>query len=134
MGLTSTPYFLCFHYFGSVTAHSHFSISYTAHGLLFLSFRAPLSSFTSSRLICFSYGPVIYYSCRLGLMGFLSVCQLFFVRVAGLFPSTWASEMAINNWNPRLSPLLTQFYNTLCKKIFIIYNHHMCIVKDFVSW
>ena len=80
-------------------AHSHFSTSYTAHGLLFLSFRAPLSPFISSRPICLSHGPVIHYSCRLGLMGFLSVCQLFSVRIARLIPSTWASEMAINNKN-----------------------------------
>ena len=97
MGSPSTPYFLCFHYFGSTATHSHFSTSYTAHGLLFLSFRAPLSPFTSSRPICLSHGPIIHYSCRLSLMGFLSICQLLFVRVARLLPSTWASEMAINN-------------------------------------
>ena len=40
----------------------------------------------------------IHYSCRLGLMGFFfSVRQLFSVRIVGLIPSTWASEMAINN-------------------------------------
>ena len=97
MDLPSTPYFLCFHYFGLAVAHSHFSTSYTVHGLLFLSFRAPLSPFTSSRPICLSHGPVIHYSCCLGLMGFLSICQLFSVRVARPLPSTWASEMAINN-------------------------------------
>ena len=32
MGLPLTRYFLCLHYFGLVVAHSHFSISYTAHG------------------------------------------------------------------------------------------------------
>ena len=32
MGLPLTPYFLCLHYFGPITALSHFSISYTAHG------------------------------------------------------------------------------------------------------
>ena len=100
MGLPSTPYFLCFHYFGPVVAHSHFFTSYTAHGLLFfLSFRAPLSPFTSSRPICLSHGPVIHYFCRLGLMGFPSVCQLLFVRVARLLLSTWASKMAINTFN-----------------------------------
>ena len=31
MGLPLTPYFLCLHYFGPTVAHSHFSISYTAH-------------------------------------------------------------------------------------------------------
>ena len=75
--------------------HSHFSTSYTTHGLLFLFFRAPLSPFTPSRPICLFHGPVIHYSYRLGLMGFLSICQLFFVHVAGLLLSTWASKMAI---------------------------------------
>ena len=41
-----------------------------------------------SRPICLSHGLVIHYSCRLGLMGFLSICQLFFVRVVGLLFST----------------------------------------------
>ena len=97
MGLPSTPYFLCFHYFEPAVTHSHFSTSYTTHGLFFLSFRAPLSPFTSSRLICLSHRPVIHYSYRLGLIGFLSICQLFSVHVAGLLLSTWASKMAINN-------------------------------------
>ena len=100
MGLPLTLYFLYFHYFGPTTAHSHFSTSYTAHGLIFLFFRAPLSLITSSRPICLSHGPVIHYSCHLGLMGFLSVCQFFSVRVAGLLPSIWASEMAINIYPP----------------------------------
>ena len=99
MGLPSTPYFLCFHYFELAVTHSHFSTSYTAHGLLFLSFRAPLSLFTPSMPICLSHGPVIHYSCCLDLMGFLSICQLFSVRVARLLLSTWASKMAINTFN-----------------------------------
>ena len=68
--------------------HGPFSFStlYTAHGLLFLSFRAPLSSFTSLRPICLSYGPVIHYSCRLGLMSFLSIYQTLFC------PCCWASS------------------------------------------
>ena len=66
MGLPSTFYFLCFHCFGSAAAHSHFSTSYTAHDLLFLSFRAPLSPFNSS---------IISWACDalflpLGLNGF----------------------------------------------------------------
>ena len=73
MGLPSTPYFLCFHYFGPAADHSHFFTSYTAHGLLFLSFRAPLGPFTSSRPICLSHGPVIHYSCHLSLMVFFSI-------------------------------------------------------------
>ena len=38
--------------------------------LLFLSFRASLSPFASSRPICLFYGPVIRYSCRLDLIVF----------------------------------------------------------------
>ena len=98
IGLLSTPYFLCFHYFRPAAVHSHFSTSYIAHDLLFLSFRAPLNPFTSSRPICLSHGPVIHYSCRLGLMSILSICELLSVHVVGLLPSTWVSEMAINNW------------------------------------
>ena len=35
MGLPLTPYFYYFHYFGLAVTHSHFSTSYTTHGLLF---------------------------------------------------------------------------------------------------
>ena len=62
----------------------------------FLSFRALLSPFTPSRPICLSHGPVIHYSCRLGLLVFLSIYQLFPIYVVGLLLSTWASKMAIN--------------------------------------
>ena len=100
MGLPSTPYFLYFHYFGSAATYSHFSTSYTAHGLLFFfffpSFRAPLCPFTYSIPICLSHEPIIHYSCRLGLMSFLFVCQLLSVRGAGLLLPTWASKMALN--------------------------------------
>ena len=96
MGLPLIPYFLCFHYFEPAVTHSHFSTSYTAHGLLFLSFRAPLSPFPSSRPICLSHGPVIHYSCCLSLMSFLSICQLLYVHVAGLLLPTWASKMVLN--------------------------------------
>ena len=40
--------------------------------LLLLSFQAPLGPFVSSRPICLFHRPVIHYSCRLGLMVFLS--------------------------------------------------------------
>ena len=79
----------------------------------FLSFRAPLSPFTCSRLICLSHGPMIHYSCRLGLMSFLSIYQLFFVRIAGLLLSIWTSKMAINNQKQALNlyfPLSYQSY------------------------
>ena len=65
-------------------------------------FPGSLSPFTSSRLICLSHGPMIHYSYRLGLMGFPSVCQLLYVRVVGLLPSTWASKIVINTTNDYL--------------------------------
>ena len=108
MGSPSTPYFLYFHYFGHVVAHSCFSTSYTVHGLLFLSFRAPLSPFTSLRPICLSHGPVIHYSYRLGLMGFLFICQTLFC------PCCWASSSHLGFQNgPQHSQIQNQrFTNT----------------------
>ena len=55
--------------------------------MLFLSFRASLSLFTSSRPICLFHEPVIHHSCRLGLMVLPPVCQPFAALVAGLFSS-----------------------------------------------
>ena len=100
MGLLSTLYFLYFHYFGPTVAHSHFSTSYTAHGLLFLSFRAPLSPFTSSRFILF-----ILWACDplflpFGLNG-LSI------RLPTLFcPCCWASPfyLGFRNGHQHLVP------------------------------
>ena len=65
-------------------------------GMLFLSFRAFLSSFTSLRLICLFNEPMIHYSCRLGLMVLPPVCQPFAALVAGLSsfhldPQKWPS-------------------------------------------
>ena len=67
---------------------------------VFLSFWAPLSSFTSSRPICLSHGPMIHYSCRLGLMGFLSICQTLF------YPCCWASSshLGFQNGLQHLAP------------------------------
>ena len=58
-------------------------------GMLFLSFRASLSPFTSSMLICLFHGPVIHYSCRLGLMVLPPVCQPFAALLLGFLLSTW---------------------------------------------
>ena len=100
MGSPLTPYFLCFHYFGPAVAHSCFSTSYIANGLLFLYFRAPLSPFISSRPICLSYGLVIHYSCSLGLMDFLSICQTL------LCLCCWASSsyLGFQNDSQHLAP------------------------------
>ena len=59
-----------------MTALSRFSTSYTAHEMLFLYFRASLSSLASSRPICLFLRPVIHYSYRLGLMVLLSTLSI----------------------------------------------------------
>ena len=68
-----------------------FSLYFLHHrlpmGMLFLSFWASLSPLTSSRPICLFYGPVIHYSCRLGLMVFPFICQFFVALVVGLSSS-----------------------------------------------
>ena len=69
-----------------------FRSSYSAHGMLFLSFMASLSPLASSRPIYLFVGPVIHYSCRLSLMGFL----LFILSILcgphyWAFMSAWAS-------------------------------------------
>ena len=61
-------------------------------GLLVLSFRSPLSLFASSRPIFLFHGSVIHYSCRLGLMVFLSSYQLFSAHVAGFLLSIWIPQ------------------------------------------
>ena len=61
-------------------------------GLLVLSFRSPLSLFASSRPICLFHGSVIHYSCRLGLMVFLSSYQLFSAHVARFLLSIWIPQ------------------------------------------
>ena len=130
IGLSSTPYFLCFHYFGPATAHSHFSTSYTAYGLLFLSFQAPLSPFTSSRPICLSHGPVIHYSRCLGLMGFLlNLLTLF-------FPYCWASSCywaPLPNWASTLPSFkgIVNDDDDVCILLFFIIP---LLVSWFVSW
>ena len=68
-------------------------------GMLFLSFQASLSSFTSSRPICLFHEPVIHHSCRLGLMVLPPVCQTFVALVAGLSafhldPQKWPSTLS----------------------------------------
>ena len=67
-------------------------------GMLFLSFRASLSPFTSSGPTCLFYEPMIHHSCRLGLMALPLVCQTSTALVVGLFafqldPQKWPSTM-----------------------------------------
>ena len=106
-------------------AHSHFSTSYTAYGLLFLSFQAPLNPFTSSRSIFLSHGSVIHYSRCLGLMGFLLNLLTFF------FPYYWASSCY---WPP-----LPKWASTLPSFKGIVNDDDVCtllffIIPFLVSW
>ena len=50
-----------------------FSNSYSAHGMLFLSFLASLSPLAFSRSMYTFVGLVTHYSCRLGLMVFFTI-------------------------------------------------------------
>ena len=76
---------------------SHFSTSYTIHGMLFLSFLASLSPLASSRPSYLFVGPVIHYSCRLGLMGFCYLfCQFFVALIIGLFCRPRLLQMDLN--------------------------------------
>ena len=77
---------------------SHFSTLYTAHRMLFLSFLVSLSPLASSRSIYLFVGPVIHYSCRLGLMDFCYLfCQFFVALIIGLsFCLPGLPQMALN--------------------------------------
>ena len=56
-----------------MTTLSHFSNSYSAHEMLFLSFLTSLSPLAFSRPMYIFVGPVTHYSCRLGLIGFFAI-------------------------------------------------------------
>ena len=71
---------------------SHFSNSYFAHGMLFLSFLASLSPLAFSRHMYIFVGPVTHYSCHLGLMGFFAIYSVNFLWSSSLGSSVcWAS-------------------------------------------
>ena len=60
MGLPLTHYFLCLHYFRPIVAHSHFSISYTAHEYaisLFPGFFKPICLLKAHLFISWTYNP-----------------------------------------------------------------------------
>ena len=60
-GLSSTPYFLCLHYFGLTVTHSHFSISRIAHGFttsLFLGSFRPICFFKAHLFILQACDPL----------------------------------------------------------------------------
>ena len=71
---------------------SHFSNSYSAHEMLFLSFLASLSPLAFSRHMYIFVGPVTHYSCHLGLMGFFAIYSVNFLWSSSLGSSVcWAS-------------------------------------------
>ena len=75
MGLSLTPYFICMQYFWAYSGpFSLFLNHILPMGMLFLSFQASLSPFTSSRPIYLFLEPVIHHSYRLGLMVLSLVC------------------------------------------------------------
>ena len=92
MGLPSISYSLCLHWFW--TCRDPFLLFFhIIHYpwvcyLLFLSFRALLSTFAFSRLIYLFHRPVIHYSCRLDLMVFCSLSLTNFSMLLG-----WASSL-----------------------------------------
>ena len=98
-------------------------------GMLFLSFRASLSSLASSRPICLFHGPVIHYSCCLGLMVLPSACQFFAALIVGLFFFLLGfSQMTLNSHQP-----LTFFvFNTLGLPWPILtFSHHILPIVCF---
>ena len=95
MGLPSTPYFLSLLW----ACHDPFSLFHIIYCPWFAFSLFPSSFKPIYLLKAHLFISRAYDSCRLGLMGFLSICQLFSVCVAGLFLPTWASKMAINNVN-----------------------------------
>ena len=66
--LAINHYSLSLHCLGPAATLSHFSNSYSAYGMLFLSFLTSLSPLAFSRPMYTFVGPVTHYSCRLGLM------------------------------------------------------------------
>ena len=100
MSLPLTPYSFSLHCLGPAATLSHFSNSYSTHGMLFLFFLASLSPLAFSRPMYIFVGPVTHYSCRLGLMGF------FFLFILSILcgPYHWAllsaglPQMSLNNF------------------------------------
>ena len=77
-GLVITPYFLCFHYFGPTTAHSHISTSHTTHGFLFSLFSGsfkPIYPLKSHLFISWACDPLFL---PFGLNGFFIHLQTLF--------------------------------------------------------
>ena len=106
IGLSSTPYFLCLHYFGLAVAHSHFSTSHTAHGFaisLFPGSFRPICFLKTHLFISWVYNPLFL------LLGFNG----FSIHLPTLFcPCYWASFFywASQNKHQQLLRLSYHFY------------------------
>ena len=110
MSLPWTPYSLSLHCFGPTVTLSHFSNSYSAHGMLFLSFLASLSPLAFSRPMYTFVGPVTHYSYRLGLMGFFAIYPVNSLWPSLLGPSVcWASTNGPQHLAPWTYETLLQF-------------------------
>ena len=82
--------------------------------MLFLSFLASLSLLASSRPIYLFVGPVIYYSCRLGLMGFLLfILSILYDPHYWAFLSAWASTNGPQQVIKHINYLIGRFRNKL---------------------
>ena len=81
MGLPSTPYFLCLHYFGLAVTHSYFTTSHTAHGLATSlspgSFR-PVCFLKTYLFILWAYDPLFL---PLGLNSFYFLFLFLFIII-----------------------------------------------------
>ena len=104
MSLPWTPYSLSLHCLGPAATLSHFSNSYFAHGMLFLSFLASLSLLAFSRPMYTFVGPVTHYSYRLGLMGFFAIYP-----VNSLWPSLLGPSVCWASTNGPQQPFFTYF-------------------------
>ena len=99
----SRPDYIIPHPWGSCACHQPLTFfAFITLGLLWpiLTFPhhiLPMVCFFSLSRLFFSRA-ITHYSCHLGLMGFLSICQLFSICVVGLLLFTWTSKMAINNF------------------------------------
>ena len=101
MGLPSTHYFLCLHYFGFTVAHSHFSTSYTTHGFaipLFLGYIKPVCFLKAHLSISWTYDPLFL---PLGFNGFFyQFTNSFLPVVLGFF-----FLFGFLKWSSTFSPL-----------------------------
>ena len=100
--------------------------------MLFLSFLTSWSPLASSRPIYLFVGPMIHYSCRLGLMDFCYLfCQFFVALIIGLsFCLLGLPQMALNSIKVQI--LLTTYFSIFFKKTIFFFNFNWlkCFWKE----